>query len=106
MSEARGIDSRMLEWHYRSRDPSLIRVSNLEFYENRLILPPSPVQLDDEYGLKFTRVPGEYSSRSIGKGRPGTNRIEAEYIVEALKKTLPKMANFFSRCGSIFKGTK
>ena len=86
LSEARGVDSRMLEWHYRSRDPSLIRVSNLEFYENRLILPPSPVQLDDDYGLKFTRVPGEYSSASVGKGRAGTNRIEAEYIVEALKQ--------------------
>ncbi len=94
LSEARGIDSRMLEWHYRSRDPSLIRVSNLEFYENRLILPPSPVQLDDDYGLKFTRVPGEYSSASIGKGRPRTNRIEAEYIVEALKKHYKRWPTF------------
>ncbi len=41
-----GLRSRMLEWHYRSRDPSLIRVSNAEFYDDRLVLPPSPLQLD------------------------------------------------------------
>lgn len=46
LCEARGLRSRMLEWHYRSKDPSLIRVSNAEFYGDRLVLPPSPLQLD------------------------------------------------------------
>jgi very-short-patch-repair endonuclease len=77
---ARGLGGRMLEWHYRSRDPSLIRVSNAEFYADRLILPPSPLQLDDQYGLSFVRVPGVYSSKSRGGGRAGTNRIEAEAV--------------------------
>ena len=85
LCEARGVSPRMLEWHYRSRDPSLIRVSNEEFYESQLILPPSPLEQDGSYGLSFVRVPGVYSSRGRGgSGRPGTNRIEAEHVVRAV----------------------
>jgi hypothetical protein len=84
LCEARGLNPAMLEWHYRSRDPSLIMVNNAEFYDHRLILPPSPVQNDPEYGLAFRRVAGVYSSRSRGAGRPGTNRIEAEEIAREI----------------------
>ena len=84
LCEAKGLKPSMLEWHYRSRDPSLIRVSNEKFYNNRLILPPSPSQMDDNHGLKFTCVPGVYSSKSRGGGRPGTNWVEAQYITNAL----------------------
>lgn len=86
LCEARGLRQRMLEWHYRSRDPSLIRVSNAEFYGNNLVLPPSPLELDDNYGLKFRRVPGVYSSASKGGGRAGTNKIEAQEIVAAMAR--------------------
>jgi hypothetical protein len=74
----------MLEWHYRSRDPSLIRVSNAEFYGDGLVLPPSPLQLDPDYGLKFRRVAGVYARGGSGLGRQGTNRIEAEEVVKAM----------------------
>jgi hypothetical protein len=84
LCEARGLRPRMLEWHYRSRDPSLICVSNAEFYGDRLVLPPSPLQLDPDYGLKFRRVPGVYARGSSGLGRKGTNRIEAEALVSAM----------------------
>lgn len=84
LCEARGLRSRMLEWHYRSRDPSLIRVSNAEFYGDNLVLPPSPLQLDDNYGLKFQRVPGVYARGGSGLGRQGTNRVEAEAVVRAM----------------------
>ena len=85
LCEARGVTPRMLEWHYRSRDPSLIRVSNEEFYEGQLILPPSPLEQDGSYGLSFERVQGVYSIRGRGgMGRPGTNRIEAEHVVRAV----------------------
>ncbi len=84
LCEARGVNRRMLEWHYRSRDPSLIQISNDEFYDGRLILPPSPLELDGSYGLAFERVPGVYASRGSGTGRPGTNRIEAEHVVGAV----------------------
>ena len=84
LCEARGLNNGLLEWHYRSRDPSLIAVNNAEFYEHRLILPPSPVQEDTSYGISFTRVSGVYSSKSRGGGRPGTNRIEADEIAKRL----------------------
>ena len=77
LCEARGLPQKMLEWHYRSRDPSLIRLSNAEFYGNGLVLPPAPLQGDKHHGLKFRRVDGVYSSRARGNGRPGTNKIEA-----------------------------
>ncbi len=76
LCEARGLPSRMLTWHYRSRDPSLIAVSNAEFYDHKLILPPSPLQHDPSYGLKFTRVNGAYD-----RGGRRTNTIEAHAIV-------------------------
>jgi hypothetical protein len=76
LCEARGLSSRMLKWHYRSRDPSLIQVSNREFYDNDLVLPPSPLQEDPAYGLCFTRVNGVYD-----KGGKRDNRGEGEAIV-------------------------
>jgi len=76
LCEARGLSSRMLKWHYRSRDPSLIEVSNREFYENDLVLPPSPLQEDPAYGLCFTHVNGVYD-----KGGKRDNRGEGEAIV-------------------------
>jgi hypothetical protein len=84
LCEARGLRQRMLEWHYRSRDPSLIRVSNAEFYNDSLVLPPSPLQLDPDYGFKFTRVAGVYARGGSGLGRKGTNRIEAEAVAAAV----------------------
>ena len=84
LAEARGLGQAMLEWHYRSRDPSLIKVSNIEFYESGLVLPPSPLEKDDRFGMRLSRVAGVYSSRSRGGGRAGTNRIEAERIAAAL----------------------
>ena len=79
LCEARNIRQRMLEWHYRSRDPSLIRVSNDEFYGHGLILPPSPLEHDENYGLKFRHVAGFYS-----RGNTRTNKIEAQAIVKAV----------------------
>jgi hypothetical protein len=76
LCEARGLTARMLQWHYRSRDPSLIQVSNHEFYDNALILPPSPLQKNPAYGMCFTRVDGVYD-----KGGKRDNRIEGEALV-------------------------
>ncbi len=81
LCEARGLGSRMLEWHYRSRDPSLIMVSNREFYNSGLILPPSPLQDNPDYGLCFTRVNGAYD-----RGGKRDNRIEGEAIVERIRE--------------------
>ena len=86
LAETRGLRQAMLEWHYRSRDPTLIKMSNIEFYDSRLVLPPSPLERDESFGMTLTRVAGAYSSRSRGEGRAGTNRVEAEHIADALVK--------------------
>ena len=77
LSEARGLPNRLLKWHYRSRDPSLIEVSNREFYQSDLVLPPTPLQKDRQYGLSFTRIDGIYD-----KGRKRDNRKEGEAIID------------------------
>lgn len=79
LSESRGLRSRMLRWHYRSRHSSLIAVSNLEFYGSNLYIVPSPLSNDPEFGLKFNHVTnGRYDS-----GKSATNRIEAKTVAEA-----------------------
>ena len=88
LCEARGLSARLLEWHYRSRDPSLIRVSNREFYEDRLILPPSPLEKDPAYGLVYTQVEGAYD-----KGGRRDNRLEGEALVRAVAKHARTMPN-------------
>jgi very-short-patch-repair endonuclease len=85
LCEARGLGSRMLEWHYRSRDPSLIKVSNREFYKNGLILPPSPLQDDPAYGLCFSKVDGAYD-----RGGKRDNRKEGEAIVARIREHAQK----------------
>jgi superfamily I DNA and/or RNA helicase len=67
---------RMLEVHYRSRHQSLIAYSNREFYEERLLVYPSPVLNDEEFGVTCHRVDGAYEA---GQGR---NTAEARAIVD------------------------
>ncbi len=77
LCEARGVESQMLRWHYRSRHPSLIEVSNAEFYR-RLVIPPAPETDRTAKGLILRRVQGAYD-----RGGKRTNPIEAEAIAEA-----------------------
>ncbi|WP_084420736.1 DUF3320 domain-containing protein [Henriciella litoralis] len=93
LCDAKGLRQEMLEWHYRSRDPSLIKVSNSEFYDHRLILPPSPLERDESYGLKLTRVPGVYARKGTESGRPSTNRIEGQAIVKRVAEHARKSPN-------------
>lgn len=48
--------ARRLRWHYRSRHESLIAFSNRNFYDNHLLLFPSPGGSDGRLGLVFRRV--------------------------------------------------
>jgi very-short-patch-repair endonuclease len=78
LCEARGLNSAMLRWHYRSRHPSLIEVSNAEFYR-RLIMPPAPSAERGKEGLILHRVAGAYD-----RGGKRINAIEAEAVVDAV----------------------
>lgn len=71
---------RLLRWHYRSRHESLIAVSNSEFYENKLIIFPSPDQARQEFGLVYHHLPQATYDRSKSR----TNLVEARTVAQAV----------------------
>jgi len=77
LDEARGsgLPEWRLDWHYRSRNESLIAFSNWHYYDNRLVTFPSPRTVDDAVNLTF--LPDAVYDR--GKSR--TNKVEANEIV-------------------------
>ena len=74
----RSFPSKMLRWHYRSRHESLIAVSNQEFYDNYLLIYPSPAQDSEDLGLKFVHMPDTIYDR----GRSSTNKLEAKEVIK------------------------
>jgi very-short-patch-repair endonuclease/DNA polymerase III delta prime subunit len=48
--------ARRLRWHYRSQHENLIAFSNHSFYDNDLVLFPSPHKGSDAYGLYYKRL--------------------------------------------------
>jgi very-short-patch-repair endonuclease len=77
---AQGMPQQLLRWHYRSRHESLIAVSNCEFYDNRLIIFPSPDHERGETGLVFRHLPHTVYDR----GKSQTNPQEAAAIAQAV----------------------
>jgi len=77
---ATGAPERMLRWHYRSRNHTLIAVSNNEFYENRLLVFPSPGINPKARGLRLKYLPNTVYDR--GKSR--TNIEEAKAVAQAV----------------------
>lgn len=68
---------RRLKWHYRSEHESLIAFSNSQFYDNELVLFPSPDDSRSKLGIRYHYVPGATYSGS-------RNRKEAEYVANAV----------------------
>ena len=71
---------KMLKWHYRSRHESLISVSNKEFYDNELLVYPSPSHNDPELGLKFHYNP----NTAYERGSSSANPLEAKDVVDEI----------------------
>lgn len=67
--------SRILNRHYRSQHESLIAFSNYHFYDESLVLFPSPVKNPDELGVRLEYVGGTYASKS--------NMDEIQAVVKA-----------------------
>jgi very-short-patch-repair endonuclease len=89
LSRTRGMSERMLAWHYRSKHPSLIALSNEECYAGRLLLPPSPFLQTSEFGLSLVQTPrGHYD-------RGGTSRdlIQADEVAKAIAQQIRKFPN-------------
>lgn len=70
--------SRRLRWHYRSRHESLIAFSNQSFYDNDLVLFPSPEKTSPDFGIKFSRLRDGVFAGSI-------NVVEATAIAQAVR---------------------
>lgn len=80
LMSSKGVPEAMLRWHYRSRHHSLIAVSNAEFYNNQLMVFPSPGIHPHATGLKMNYLPDtEYD-----RGGSRTNKLEALRIAEAV----------------------
>jgi very-short-patch-repair endonuclease len=77
---ARGAHQRMLQWHYRSRHHSLITPSNHLFYDDRLVVFPSPSRERESIGLVYRRMEGAWYDRS----RTRTNPLEAKAVATAV----------------------
>ncbi len=81
--------AKSLRWHYRSRHESLIAVSNQEFYDNHLLLYPSPVHKSDNLGLHLIHLPDTVYDR----GRSSVNWEEARRIVRDVLEHYRKFPN-------------
>ena len=91
---ALSMPSKYLQWHYRSKQESLIAFSNMKYYENRLLTFPSPDDLTSK--VTFQYVPGVYD-----KGRSRQNRQEAVAVVEEIRKRLSDPATAMQSIGVV-----
>ena len=71
---------RVLAWHYRSRHSSLMVLSNRLFYDDRLMVCPSPMPAPENMGLKLRYV----RTAVYQRGATGTNPKEAMMIARAV----------------------
>jgi very-short-patch-repair endonuclease len=80
LARTRGMSERMLGWHYRSKHPSLIALSNDECYGGRLLLPPSPFVQSEDLGVRLVKTPRGFYDRG------GTSRdlVQAEEVAKAV----------------------
>jgi very-short-patch-repair endonuclease len=75
LCRSKNMPDRMLNWHYRSRHESLIAVSNRLFYDNKLIIFPSP-EAAGYSGLCLHHLPQTIYDRGLST----TNLEEAKAI--------------------------
>ncbi len=80
--QSQGASERMLRWHYRSRHESLIQVSNQVFYDDRLVVFPSPDASRERLGLILRHHPETVYQR----GGSRTNPEEAHLVAEAVMR--------------------
>ncbi|UOE50828.1 DUF3320 domain-containing protein [Mucilaginibacter sp. SMC90] len=79
MCDGQGAPTRMLKWHYRSQHESLITLSNREFYEDKLVIFPSPGSRQN-LGLRFHHLPDAVYDR----GKTRMNLLEAQTVAKAV----------------------
>lgn len=87
MMKARGMPERMLRWHYRSRHHSLIAVSNDQFYDNQLLIFPSPGVHPEARGLRLRHLPETHYDRGGSRTNAGEARVVAEAVIQHAQET-------------------
>lgn len=70
---------RRLRWHYRSQHESLIAFSNYHFYDNDLVIFPSPNSKSKEFGINFSYI-------KSGKFLNSCNIEESRVVAKAVVK--------------------
>jgi len=78
--KSKNAPERMLRWHYRSRHESLIEVSNRLFYQNKLVVFPSPGGTSERLGVYFRHLP----ETQYDRGGSRTNQKEAQTVARAV----------------------
>jgi len=85
--EAQKAPQRMLRWHYRSRHESLIAVSNYEFYDNKLVVFPSPHNTSKKMGLVYNFVKDGAYDRSNTRVNLPEAKLVAQRVIEHFKSS-------------------
>lgn len=76
-----------LNWHYRSKDESLITFSNRRFYNNRLFTFPSIYSANDGVGVDYM-----HCADGVWESKNG-NRNEAEMVAKIIFDHIQKQPN-------------
>ena len=79
------LPQRMLRWHYRSEDESLIAFSNLHFYGGRLFTFPSASSVEGR-GVSFVHVPeGCYDRGASRRNLPEAAKV-ADLVIQHFRE--------------------
>ncbi len=78
--KSKSVPDRMLRWHYRSRHESLIAASNRLFYDNKLVIFPSPGSGIERVGLSFHHL----TETVYDRGGSRSNVEEAKAVARAV----------------------
>ena len=79
---AKNAPQRELRWHYRSQHESLITISNIEFYDNKLQLFPSPDAAKEEVGLIYHYLADTAYDRGGSRSNKEEARIVAKQVMD------------------------
>ncbi|MDR3635956.1 MAG: DUF3320 domain-containing protein [Isosphaeraceae bacterium] len=90
---AQGAPERMLRWHYRSRHESLIAVANHEFYDDRLVVFPSPDSTRSARGLVLRHQPETMYDRGGTRTNPGEAEAVAQAVMAHAREQLARPAD-------------
>ncbi|MEP7189754.1 MAG: AAA domain-containing protein, partial [Roseiflexaceae bacterium] len=82
-ASAGGLPARLLRWHYRSRDESLIAFSNARFYAGRLATFPNAAAAEG-HGVSFAHVADGVYDRQGSRANPIEARRVADIICQQL----------------------